>query len=117
MAVLFRAVFKRKSMIGLGFRRDFSEELIEGDRLKADFIEFAPENWMEVGGHWGRIVKQAVERFPVHAHGLSLSVGSPEELDYEFLGQIKKFPNCQPSCQSTKSISFNSLPLRILNHF
>jgi len=78
-------------MIGLGFRRDFSEELIKGDLLQADFIEFAPENWMEVGGHWGRIVKQAIERFPVHAHGLSLSIGSPEELDYDFLGRIKTF--------------------------
>jgi uncharacterized protein (UPF0276 family) len=78
-------------MIGLGFRRDFSQELIDGDLLKADFIEFAPENWMEVGGSWGRIVKQAIERYPVHAHGLSLSVGSPEELDFEFLKKIKTF--------------------------
>jgi len=82
---------KNKKMIGLGFRRDFSEELIKGDLLQADFIEFAPENWMEVGGHWGRIVKQAIERFSVHAHGLSLSIGSPEELDYDFLGRIKTF--------------------------
>jgi uncharacterized protein (UPF0276 family) len=78
-------------MIGLGFRRDFSQELIDGDLLKADFIEFAPENWMEVGGSWGRTVKQAIERYPVHAHGLSLSVGSPEELDFEFLRKIKTF--------------------------
>ncbi|MCK5764839.1 MAG: DUF692 domain-containing protein [Bacteroidales bacterium] len=78
-------------MIGLGFRRDFSEELIRGDRLKADFIEFAPENWMGVGGYWGRIVKEAIEKFPVHAHGLSLSVGSPGELDYDFLAKLKTF--------------------------
>jgi len=86
-------LFKNKRMIGLGFRRDFSQELIKGDRLKVDFIEFAPENWMEVGGSWGRIVKQAIERYPVHAHGLSLSIGSPEELDYDFLGRIKTFLN------------------------
>ena len=78
-------------MIGLGFRRDFSEELIRGDRLKTDFIEFAPENWMGVGGYWGRIVKEAIEKFPVHAHGLSLSVGSPGELDYDFLAKLKTF--------------------------
>lgn len=78
-------------MIGLGFRRDFSEELIKGDLLQPDFIEFAPENWMDVGGHWGRVVKEAIEKYPVHAHGLSLSVGSPEELDYDFLTGIKRF--------------------------
>lgn len=84
-------VFKIQKMIGLGFRRDFSEELIKGDQLRPDFIEFSPENWMDVGGHWGRIVKQAIEKYPVHAHGLSLSVGSPEELDYDFLGGLKRF--------------------------
>jgi uncharacterized protein (UPF0276 family) len=91
MAFPARAVFKETTMIGLGFRRDFAEELLAGDKLQVDFIEFAPENWMEVGGYWGRIVKEAIERYPVHAHGLSLSVGSPEELDYDFLGRIKTF--------------------------
>ncbi len=91
MAVQSGRSFKTNTMIGLGFRRDFSKELIKGDLLKADFIEFAPENWMEVGGQWGRIVKEATERYPVHAHGLSLSIGSPEELDYDFLGRIKTF--------------------------
>ncbi|MDT8394756.1 MAG: DUF692 domain-containing protein [Bacteroidales bacterium] len=80
-------------MIGIGFRRDFSEELIKGDLLRPDFIEFAPENWMDVGGYWGRIARKAVERYPVHAHGLSLSIGSPEELDWDFLAGIKRFLN------------------------
>lgn len=80
-------------MIGIGFRRDFSEELIKGDRLRPDFIEFAPENWMDVGGYWGRIARMAVERYPVHAHGLSLSIGSPEELDWDFLAGVKRFLN------------------------
>lgn len=80
-------------MTGIGFRRDFSEELIKGDRLRPDFIEFAPENWMDVGGYWGRIARMAVERYPVHAHGLSLSIGSPEELDWDFLAGVKRFLN------------------------
>ena len=78
-------------MIGLGFRRDFAEELIEGKIIKPDFIEFAPENWMNIGGYWGKIARQAVEKYPVHCHGLSLSIGSPEELDWEFIKQLKTF--------------------------
>jgi len=78
-------------MIGLGFRRDFSEELLQGKHLHPDFIEFAPENWLEIGGHWGRVVREAVEKFPVHAHGLSLSIGSPEGLDWDFIKKLKIF--------------------------
>lgn len=79
-------------MVGIGFRRDFAEELIDGS-LQADFIEFAPENWMDIGGYWGRLVKQAIEKFPVHAHGLSLSLGSPDELDRDFMKNLKGFLN------------------------
>jgi len=78
-------------MVGIGFRRDIAKEFLEGYNLTPDFIEFAPENWMGMGGHWGRIVRQAIEKYPVHAHGLSLSIGSPEKLDWNFIKQLKSF--------------------------
>jgi len=43
-----------KGMVGIGLRRDIAEEILEQDLLKPDFIEFAPENWMGVGGNWNR---------------------------------------------------------------
>lgn len=55
------------------------------------FIEFAPENWLEIGGHWKRILDRAVERYPITCHGLSLSLGSPEPLDFKFIKRLKKF--------------------------
>lgn len=78
-------------MTGIGFRRDFSEELLRGRLLHPEFIEFAPENWMDMGGYWGRIIREAVEKFPVHAHGLSLSIGSPDDLDWDFIRKLKVF--------------------------
>lgn len=78
-------------MVGIGFRRDFSEELLNGSALNPDFIEFAPENWLEMGGHWGRTVKKAVDKYPVICHGLSLSIGSPDELDWDFIRKLKGF--------------------------
>lgn len=56
-----------------------------------DFIEFAPENWIGMGGYWGKVLREATERYPVLCHGLSLSIGSPDELDWDFLKKIKSF--------------------------
>ncbi len=79
------------SKVGIGFRRDISEVLLNTDTLQPDFIEFAPENWMGLGGYWKKILAQAVEKYPVTCHGLSLSLGSPEELDWDFIKNLKEF--------------------------
>jgi hypothetical protein len=46
---------------------------------------------MEIGGHWGRKLREAAERYPLTSHGLSLSLGSPEPLDWDFLRALKQF--------------------------
>lgn len=78
-------------MVGVGFRREFAEEFLSGSELKPDFVEVAPENWMKIGGYFKTLLKQLTEQYPLFLHGLSLSVGSPDELDYHFLKDIKKF--------------------------
>ncbi len=82
---------KGNKHIGIGFRKDFSEELLASEVLKPAFIELAPENWIGMGGFWKKQLDQAAERFPITCHGLSLSIGSPDDLDFEFLHKIKKF--------------------------
>ncbi len=80
-----------KGKVGIGLRRDISREILESNVLTPDFLEFAPENWMGMGGFWNRIRKQAVEKYPVTCHGLSLSLGSPEDLDWNFIKELKIF--------------------------
>ena len=80
-----------EGMVGLGLRRDIAEEILDNKTLTPDFLEFAPENWMGMGGMWKRVMDQAVEKFPITCHGLSLSLGSPEELDWEFIRELKLF--------------------------
>jgi uncharacterized protein (UPF0276 family) len=77
--------------VGLGFRRDFAQELLEDQNFKPSFIEFAPENWMNIGGYWKQVLDRTVEKFPVLCHGLSLSIGSPDELDWAFISDLKSF--------------------------
>ncbi len=79
-----------KTQIGLGFRREISDAFLDGD-IKPDFIEVAAENWLELGGYWGDVFRRVTAQFPLIVHGLSLSIGSPEELDFEFLKKLKTF--------------------------
>lgn len=78
-------------MVGIGFRREFAEEMISREHIRPDFIEFAPENWMNIGGYWKKVLHRVVEKYPVLCHGLSLSIGSPEALDKSFLQYVKTF--------------------------
>ncbi|WP_444888087.1 HvfB family MNIO-type RiPP peptide maturase [Microbulbifer sp. JMSA008] len=74
---------------GLGLRRSMmGEELSSG---AVDFFEVAPENWIGVGGRYGRWFHQLSERYPFILHGLSLSIGSSDPLDMDLLASIKQF--------------------------
>ncbi len=78
--------------VGLGLRRTMLPELAErGDRLDVDFFEVAPENWIGVGGAYGRRFRELTVRYPFVNHGLSLSIGGPGPLDLEFLGRVRRF--------------------------
>lgn len=58
---------------------------------QVSFYEVAPENWIGVGGRWGKQFRAFTERYPFVTHGLSLSIGSPAPLDETFLHRLKRF--------------------------
>ncbi len=76
---------------GLGLRRGLLTDLTGIDDDAVDFLELAPENWIGVGGRFGRQFRVLAERFPLVCHGLSLSLGSPAPLDTNFLKEVKIF--------------------------
>jgi uncharacterized protein (UPF0276 family) len=79
------------SGIGLGLRRSMLDSLLPQAVNRVDFLEVAPENWINVGGRNGRKFRQYTEKFPFVAHGLSLSIGSPSPLDIDFITDLKHF--------------------------
>lgn len=58
-----------------------------------DFLEVAPENWIDVGGRFGRLFRALTERLPLVCHGLSLNLGGTAPLDMELVAAIKRFLN------------------------
>jgi len=76
---------------GLGLRRALLSPLADRIPEQVSFLEVAPENWIGVGGDYGKRFRELLEHYPLICHGLSLSIGSPAPLDEVFLRQIKNF--------------------------
>lgn len=77
---------------GLGLRRDFLDDAIAHyPNPTVNFWEVAPENWMKLGGLLGKKFRQLTERDQFICHGLSLSIGSTDPLDTEFIRNLKQF--------------------------
>ncbi len=76
---------------GLGLRRSFIDEVLANPPQLIDFYEVAPENWLTVGGRAGKQFRALTERFAFVCHGLSLSIGSTDELDEVFVHDLKRF--------------------------
>ena len=76
---------------GLGLRRSLLATLEQTVPADINFMEVAPENWINIGGRLGKQFRAYTERFPFVCHGLSLSIGSPAPLNTELLLAIKSF--------------------------
>jgi uncharacterized protein (UPF0276 family) len=74
---------------GLGLRRALLGPLQSMDQGAVDFMEVAPENWIGVGGRFGRQFRKLAERYPVVLHGLSLDVGGPDPLDTALVEAVR----------------------------
>lgn len=82
---------KNAVQVGLGLRREMLSEFCTQVPDAINFFEVAPENWMTLGGKFGRQFRELTEQHTFYCHGLSLSIGSPEPLDLAFVKNIKTF--------------------------
>ena len=76
---------------GLGLRQPLLSQLVETPPKEVDFYEVAPENWITIGGKFGKQFRAMTERFDFVCHGLSLSLGSTDPLDEKFVHDLKRF--------------------------
>jgi len=74
---------------GLGLRRTLMGPLLSMDQGAVDFMEVAPENWIGVGGRFGKQFRQLAERHTIALHGLSLDIGGPDPIDTELVRSVR----------------------------
>jgi uncharacterized protein (UPF0276 family) len=74
--------------VGVGLRTvHFGRILAEQPRI--DWFEVLSENFMDTGGRPLYVLDQVCERYPVALHGVSMSIGSSDPLDREYLRKLK----------------------------
>ena len=78
----------RFSGFGLGLRREHYRDFLETD-VPVDFVEVISENFMVEGGQPRHILRQIRERHPVILHGVSMSIGSADGLDRDYLRRLR----------------------------
>ena len=76
------------SGFGLGMRKPHYAAFVEG-QVDVDFVEVISENFMVDGGQPRRILRQVREHYPVAFHGVSMSVGSAEAVDPDYLLRLR----------------------------
>lgn len=73
---------------GLGLRKEHYRDFLE-TTVPVDFVEVISENFMVEGGQPRHILRQIRERHPVALHGVSMSIGSADGLNPDYLRRLK----------------------------
>ena len=73
---------------GLGLRVDHYEAIL-ADNPRIDWFEALTENYLVPGGKPLDYLMRIRERYPMVLHGVSMSIGSTQPLDYAYLAQLK----------------------------
>jgi uncharacterized protein len=79
------------SGIGLGFRMDLAEALLDGDPPEVQWVEIHPENYLRRGGRYPAALHRALSRWPVVTHGLTMGFGAAEPFDPAYLADLRSF--------------------------
>ncbi|AUH73949.1 DUF692 domain-containing protein [Legionella sainthelensi] len=73
---------------GLGLRPDYYEEILT-QKPDLDWFEILTENYLVPGGKPLYYLDQIRTHYPIVMHGVSLSLGSSDPLDRDYLQQLK----------------------------
>ena len=73
---------------GIGVRREYVSDIIDG-WPPVDWFEIITENFLGTGGHPMTRLDMIAERYPIAMHGVSMSIGTSNPLDFDYLRQLK----------------------------
>ncbi|MGN6122354.1 MAG: MNIO family bufferin maturase [Sphingomonas oligoaromativorans] len=75
---------------GLGLRKPHYADFLESETtVPVDFVEVISENFMVEGGRPVDVLFRVRERHPVALHGVSMSVGSADGVDPDYLRRLR----------------------------
>ncbi len=83
--------------IGVGLRTTHFNHIL-GVMPQVDWFEALSENFLDTGGRPAYVLDQIAERYPIVLHGVSLSIGGTDPLDYDYLKKLKALAARTKAC-------------------
>lgn len=74
--------------LGVGLRTVHFSHILE-QQPEVDWFEIISENFMDSAGRPRAVLEQIAERYPIAMHGVSLSIGSTDPLNRDYLKKLK----------------------------
>ncbi len=74
--------------LGVGLRTAHFKHILS-ERPAVDWFEIISENFMNTEGRPLYVLDQVAERYPIVMHGVSLSIGSTDPLNFDYLRRLK----------------------------
>jgi uncharacterized protein len=75
--------------LGVGLRSVHFNYILQ-ERPAVDWFEVISENFLDSAGRPRYVLEQIAERYPVVMHGVSLSIGSTDPLNFDYLEKLKR---------------------------
>jgi uncharacterized protein (UPF0276 family) len=75
--------------LGIGLRNVHFNHILQ-EQPAVDWFEAISENFIDSAGRPRYVLEQIAERYPVVMHGVSLSIGSTDPLDFGYLAKLKR---------------------------
>lgn len=114
--------------LGVGLRNEHFNHIL-AEKPEVDWFEAISENFMDSGGRPGWVIRRIAEHYPVVLHGVSMSIGSTDPINEDYLHKLKTLAEdvqarwvsdhlCWTGVQSVNSHDLLPLPLNqeTLNH-
>jgi len=95
--------------IGLGLRIPHYEDIFR-DKPDIDWFEIISENFMVDGGKPLEILERLLVHYPIVLHGVSMSIGSSAELDWEYLKKLKALARLTKTPWVSDHLCWGQLP-------
>lgn len=74
--------------LGIGLRTVHFNHVIDNSPA-IDWFEIVSENFMDTGGRPLYVLDKVAERYPIVMHGVSMSIGSTDPIDFDYLRKLK----------------------------
>ena len=95
------------SGFGLKLHHEYYSEIL-ADEPAIDWFEILSENHLQVGGYNRYYLEKISARYPVAMHGVSMSLGGSDPIDFAYLKALKELATAINACHISDHLCWGS---------